>query len=270
MLTTITSISASLAYLIAAFVIFKQMRTTVSNRQSRGQSLALVLTAITLHILAIATSNMWSDSGIDFSLFQVGSLTALIISILIFLSALTRPIESLGIVVFPLTTLAIMLDLLTADQAHILANASAGMKSHVLSSIIAYCLLAIAAVQAILLFIQEWQLRNHSPHRFFRRLPPLQTMESFLFQMIWAGWILLTLSLFSGYLYLDNIFAQHLVHKTALSIIAWGIFATLLWGRVRHGWRGLTAVRWTLSGFIFLMLAYFGSKFVLELLLNKV
>ncbi len=269
MLTTVTSISASLAYLIAAFVIFKQIRTTTSNKQPRGRTLALILAAITLHILAISTSDMWSDSGIDFSLFQVGSLTALIISALIFLSALTRPIESLGIVIFPITALAILLDLLTTDQAHILANASGGMKSHVLSSIVAYGLLAIAAVQAILLFIQEWQLRNHSPYHFFKSLPPLQTMESFLFKMIWAGWILLTLSLLSGYLYLDNIFAQHLMHKTALSIIAWGIFAILLWGRIRHGWRGLTAVRWTLSGFIFLMLAYFGSKLVLELILNK-
>ncbi|RLA19888.1 MAG: hypothetical protein DRQ61_04385 [Gammaproteobacteria bacterium] len=267
MLATLLSSSASLAYLATAFVIFKQMRST--EQQPRGQILALILTAITLHTLAMVNSNMWGDSGINFSLFQVGSLVTLVISVLVFLSALTRPIESLGIVIFPSAAFAIVLNLLAPDQVHILANATAGMKSHVLSSIIAYCLLAIAAVQAILLYIQEWQLRNHSPHRFFRSLPPLQTMESFLFQMIWAGWILLTLSLLSGYLYLDSIFAQHLVHKTALSITAWVIFTVLLWGRVRHGWRGLTAVRWTLSGFMVLMLAYFGSKLVLELILNR-
>lgn len=267
MLATLLSNSASLAYLATALLIFRQVRS--SGGKPRGQILALVLTAITLHTLAIANSNMWSDNGINFSLFHVASLVTLVISALVFLSALTRPIESLGIVIFPAAALAIFFNLLAPDQANILTNASGGMKSHVLSSIIAYCLLAIAAVQAILLYIQEWQLRNHTPHRFFRSLPPLQTMESFLFQMIWAGWILLTLSLLSGYLYLDSIFAQHLVHKTTLSIAAWVIFVILLWGRTQHGWRGLTAVRWTLSGFGVLMLAYFGSKLVLELILNR-
>ena len=93
-------------------------------------------------------------------------------------------------------------------------------------------------------------------------------MESLLFQMIATGFALLTLALVTGFLFLEDIFAQHLVHKTTLSIIAWFVFGILLWGRWRFGWRGQTALRWTIGGFIFLMLAYFGSKFVLELVLN--
>jgi ABC-type uncharacterized transport system permease subunit len=90
-----------------------------------------------------------------------------------------------------------------------------------------------------------------------------------MFQMIRIGFVLLSLALFTGVLFLEDIFAQHLVHKTVLSIVAWLVFATLLWGRWRFGWRGQVAIRWTVGGFVFLMLAYFGSKLVLELILNR-
>jgi len=94
-------------------------------------------------------------------------------------------------------------------------------------------------------------------------------MESLLFQMLGTGLFFLTISLVSGFIFIEDLFAQHLVHKTVLSIIAWIIFSGLLIGRLRYGWRGKTAVRWTLTGFILLLLAYFGSKLVLELILKK-
>jgi len=94
-------------------------------------------------------------------------------------------------------------------------------------------------------------------------------MEHFLFQLIAAGFALLTLALFTGLIFVQNLFAQHLVHKTVLSLLAWLVFAVLLWGRWRFGWRGRTAIRWTLGGFASLMLAYFGSKLVLELILGR-
>ena len=94
-------------------------------------------------------------------------------------------------------------------------------------------------------------------------------METLLFQMIGAGFILLSVTLFSGFLFLQDLFAQHVAHKTVLSLIAWCVFAMLLWGRWRFGWRGQTAIRWTLSGFVFLVLAFFGSKLVLELILQR-
>ena len=94
-------------------------------------------------------------------------------------------------------------------------------------------------------------------------------MESLLFEMIAAGFILLTLALISGFAFLQNMFAQHLVHKTVLSTLAWLVFGGLLLGRFRYGWRGRTAIIWTLSGFVILILAYFGSKAVLELMLLR-
>jgi len=94
-------------------------------------------------------------------------------------------------------------------------------------------------------------------------------MESLLFQMLGTGIVFLTISLVSGFLFIEDLFAQHLVHKTVLSILAWIIFTGLLIGRSRYGWRGQTAIQWTLIGFVLLLLAYFGSKLVLELILHR-
>jgi ABC-type uncharacterized transport system permease subunit len=94
-------------------------------------------------------------------------------------------------------------------------------------------------------------------------------MESLLFEFIAIGQLLLTGSLVTGFLFLEDMFAQHLVHKTVLSLIAWAIFALLLWGRYRFGWRGKKALQWTIGGFLVLLLAYFGSKAVLELILHR-
>lgn len=96
----------------------------------------------------------------------------------------------------------------------------------------------------------------------------MESVEQLMFRFIVTGFLLLTLALVTGFLFFENIFAQHLVHKTALSVIAWVVFAVLLVGRHVAGWRGRTAVQWTLAGFILMGLAYFGSKIVLEWILD--
>ena len=101
-----------------------------------------------------------------------------------------------------------------------------------------------------------------------RALPPLGDMERLLFQLLGLGFSALTLALLSGMLFLGDLFAPHLLEKTALSIAAWLVIGTLLIGRRRAGWRAQTAVRWTLTGFGLLALGYLGSKFVLEFLLR--
>jgi ABC-type uncharacterized transport system permease subunit len=100
-------------------------------------------------------------------------------------------------------------------------------------------------------------------------MPPLAVIETILFRLILTGWLLLTLSLASGLVFVDNLFAQHLVHKSALSVLSWLLFGLLLLGRWRLGWRGRRAVRWTLIAMAVLALAYFGSKLVLEVILDR-
>jgi ABC-type uncharacterized transport system permease subunit len=137
------------------------------------------------------------------------------------------------------------------------------------SSVVAFGLLSIAGLYALFVFVIDHFLRRHHLSPLMRSLPPLEVLEDLLFKLISAGFLLLTVSLGSGTMFIDDIFAQHLVHKTALSILAWLAFGILLWGRWRYGWRGSVAVRLTLAGFVLLVLSYFGSKFVLETILGR-
>ncbi|NLU12945.1 MAG: cytochrome c biogenesis protein CcsA, partial [Gammaproteobacteria bacterium] len=146
-------------------------------------------------------------------------------------------------------------------------NEAPGILAHILFSILAYGMITIAVFQSMLLLIQDQQLRKRPVSTLIKHFPPLQTMESLLFGFLWSGWLLLSLSLITGWLFLDNLFAQHLVHKTLLSCVAWLVFGILLWGRHQLGWRGHKAIRWTITGFFLLMLAYFGSKLVREFIL---
>jgi ABC-type uncharacterized transport system permease subunit len=100
-------------------------------------------------------------------------------------------------------------------------------------------------------------------------LPSMEALEAGTFQALGAGFAVLTLALFSGFIFVRDIFAQHLIHKTVLSCLAWVVFGILLFGRWRFGWRGRVARNWTLSGFALLGLAYFGSKIVLESILGR-
>jgi ABC-type uncharacterized transport system permease subunit len=220
------------------------------------------------HFAYIAV-NFKQYHGFNFSFFSTASLVSLIVSLLLLTAALNKPVEKLGVILFPITALMLGLDSTLSESPHPLHIHNWQMSTHVLTSIVAFSLLNIAAVQAILLAIQDQQLHSHPPKRFIQSLPPLQTMESLLFQMLSVGLFFLTISLVSGFIFIEDLFAQHLVHKTVLSILAWIIFSGLILGRIRYGWRGRTAIKLTLCGFLSLLLAYFGSKLVLELILHR-
>jgi ABC-type uncharacterized transport system permease subunit len=143
------------------------------------------------------------------------------------------------------------------------------LTGHILLSMGAAALLFAAAVTALLLVFLDRRLRTRRIARLPSVLPPLDALERVMFRLIGAGFVLLTLSLFTGFVFVTNLFTQHLIHKTVLSLIAWTIFGVLLIGRIRFGWRGRSAVGWTLSGFGVLALAYFGAKFVLEDVLGR-
>lgn len=250
---------------LLAFSLYKRSQSPVS----RGQLIALGMTATLLHAFELQ-EGLFTSQGLNLGFFNAFSLFSWLIALLVLMAALSKPIENLGIMVFPLAAISIALEMLFPSQhLLLLEKAPPGLQAHILISVLAYSLLSIAAVQSILLWVQDRQLRGKRPGGFIRALPPLQTMETLLFQLIGVGFILQSISLISGAVFLENLFAQHLVHKTVLSIIAWLVFAVLLWGRWHFGWRGRTAIRWTLSGAVALMLAYFGSKLVLELVLHR-
>jgi ABC-type uncharacterized transport system permease subunit len=251
------------AYLSSAFLLIRD----ALREQSHPAPLYIAWLAALTHTGILAAPYLHTTL-FSFSFFNIASLISCLVSLLLLIAALNKPVEKLGIALFPIAAVMLVLNYLLPHPAQTLQTTSTPMHLHILTSIIAFSLLNIAALQAILLAIHEQQLRNHPPKRFILRLPPLQTMESLLFQMISTGMIFLSLSLVSGFIFIEDLFAQHLAHKTLLSLLAWFIFSGLLFGRLRYGWRGKTAVKWTLSGFILLLLAYFGSKLVLELILH--
>ncbi len=236
-------------------------------RFSNLRILSLALLAMALH-LGVLYQHMLTPVGINFSFFNAISLmTWLLALLLLVLSAVHYPIENLGIAVLPMAALGLALEEVFPSE-RLLDLGSNMLDIHIILSVGAYTFLSLAALQAILLAIQDKHLREKHPGGFIRALPPLQHMERLLFQLIATGFVLQSLSLASGFPFLNDMFGQHMVHKTFFSVAAWLVFAVLLWGRWRFGWRGRTAIRWTLTGFLFLLLAYVGSRLVLELLIE--
>jgi len=217
-----------------------------------------------IHVLGL----IHTPEGIQLGFFQVSSLIFWVICAVLVVSSLRLPVQNLFALLFPLSAIGILCSILFHSHFVPEQRISVQIGWHILLSILAYSVLTIATVQALALALQDKLLREKHFQGPLRVLPPLQTMEALLFEMLWAGTVLLSLSLVTGFLFFDNIREQHLSHKMAFSTLAWLIYATLLWGRAREGWRGRKALHWTLGGFAALMLAYFGSKFVLELVLS--
>jgi len=268
MTTTLTGGVAVILYLVSSVLLGMRLaRGSEGRQQSKTGPLGVGMGALVLHGLVLYQIVL-TTSGINLGIFNSFSLVAWLIVFLLLVSSFSQPTENLGILILPLASVTVCLALAFPTQRLIDQNTPLSIEAHIFTSILAYSVLSIAAVQALLLAIQDRHLRNRHPGGFIRALPPLQTMESLLFQMIRLGFVLLSVALLTGLLFLEDLFAQHLVHKTVLSIASWGVFGTLLWGRHRFGWRGRIAIRWTLSGLAVLAIAYFGSKLVLELLLN--
>ncbi len=269
-MNAVTGGLAALLYLLAGGLLAVRLARAggAAAGSSKGGPLALGWGAVILHAMILAQT-VFQPAGLNLGFFNALSFTGWLINVVLLAAAMVRSVESLGIIALPFGALTLVLGLSFATERIVADPGQWPLELHILIAILAYSLLTLAAAQATLLAIQDRRLRRRQPGGFLRGIPPLTAMESLLFQMIGAGFILLSITLFSGLLFLKDIFAQHLVHKTVLSFIAWGVFGILLWGHWRFGWRGRTAIRWTLSGFTFLVLAYFGSKLVLELILRR-
>lgn len=227
----------------------------------------VVLTGLVLHGIACYVV-MVQPAGVDLGLFAVASLTFLILCALLFTSSLRVPVGNLFLVVLPLSALSVAAAVSYQGNPVPYSDFSNGLLGHVLLSIIAYTVLLCAAFQAVALSVQEHALKARRSMTWLKLLPPLQSMEVLLFQLLGVGFALLTLAIASGFLYLDDMFAQRVVHHTVLALASWFTFVVLLLGRFAFGWRGATATRWTLVGFTLLVIGYFGSKFVLEIILG--
>lgn len=187
------------------------------------------------------------------------------------LGSLFYRLEGLQALIMPAAAVAAFLPALFPAARPLPNTEFLAFKLHLLISMLAYSLFTIASLHVLLMAMLERRLHQGTLPAGLQKLPPLLTMETLLFRIIWAGFIMLTLTLASGVMYSEELFgkAAQLNHKTVFGIISWFVFAALLFGRHFHGWRGRVAVRWTLAGFLMLVLAYLGSKFVVEVLLGR-
>ncbi len=270
----ILSFSAIILYFACSALLFLHInnaepRTTETMwTLSKKHIVTMGFAGLILHSMALYSS-VFSTVGINLGFYNAMSLVGAFIVFFTLIATWRHPVEILTIILLPLAVISMLFEFGSSGNNHLLpTDSSNALIFHILTSIIAYSLLALAALQAILLSIQNKYLHAHQPGGIIKLLPPLKNMETLLFEIIVAGFIALTISLGSGLIFLENMFAQHLVHKTILSILAWLVFLTLLVGHWKFGWRGRIAIRWTLGGFVSLMLAYFGSKFVLEIVLK--
>jgi ABC-type uncharacterized transport system permease subunit len=272
--TTVTAIVAIVLYLLAGTILGMRLfggrdADHPLMRLNRTWILLVASAAIAIHATLLYQGIFGAATGaLNFGFFNAASLMTWLIATLITVGAFSKPVDNLSVVVLPGAALAVALEQIFPSTHILLAADAAELRYHIVISIMAYSTLSIAALQSVLLAIQHKYLRAKHPGGFIRAFPPLETMESLLFQMIGVGFAFLSLSLLTGLPQIEDMFAQHQVHKTVLSIVAWCVFAVLLWGRWRFGWRGRTAVRWALGGFVVLLLAYFGVKLVKELLLG--
>ncbi len=264
-MTILTVLFAGVFYLLATVHIARQVRS------GHGERRALFLyaggVAVLLHGAYIART-LFTPDGIELGLFSAGSLIGMLIALVAIVTSLFRPVAVLSVGAYPIAFLLLLLSALLQDR-YAPRHFATGVGVHIVFSLLAYAVLAMATVHAVLLAIQTRLFREHRVSVWLRALPPIQTMEAILFELIAFGFALLSLAILAGLLYVDNFFAQHLVHKTVLTIAGWVALGALLAGHHIAGWRGRTAVRLTVAAFILLAVAFFGSKFVLEMVLHR-
>lgn len=206
----------------------------------------------------------WIDVGVgqNLSIFNLLSLVAWLVVLLLLLASFTKPIANLTLIIYPIAAISIILALLFPQFA--LVNTAANPKQliHIILSTIAFSILCLAGIQAIMLALQERLLRHKQSMGSFQILPPLEIMESLLFEILILGFIFLTVvvlsSIWAFYPAMYTLFWK----KSLLALVAWLVFAVLLAGRWFFGWRGQQVVRWTLSGLFLVMLTYFSSQFL--------
>lgn len=254
-----------LLYAIASGLLLKQWLST--KTAPNKLPLYIAVAAVIFHAISLV-SVIFTAQGVDIGFFSALTFTAWIMATLLVIASFSLPIGCLGLLVYPFALVTLIFRSFSEQQNILTDTLAPGLQTHILFSLLAYSVLSIAVAQAILLYIQDKYLHNKRPTGFLQSLPALETMQILLFRIIALGVIALSISLLSGFIYLDDMFAQHLVHKTILSLIAWAVFVVLLVGHYRFGWRGKIAIKWSLAGFTLLMLAYFGSKFVIELVIN--
>ena len=258
------------AYASLSALFWRAQSSGDTDSLSRGTAGHLILIPLALHGF-ILSGDIFAGGGFDFGLLNALSLIFWLTLLIYWIARFFYPIGQLLTLVLPLAAIAASLPALFPAGHPLSHTTLLSFRAHISAAMLAYSLFTIAMLHAVLISQVEKRLHQASLPRVLRNLPPLMTMESLLFRIIAIGFALLSLTLASGMMFSQELFGKpwQFTHKIVFGFLSWLVFGTLLLGHAFYGWRGRFAVRWTISGFVFLLLAYLGSKFVIEILLHR-
>jgi ABC-type uncharacterized transport system permease subunit len=265
----VSQITILLLYLLAAvaFAMSRLPRFGEWAQPSIVAAFAFGGAGIVAHGLFLNAA-IYTESGLILSISSTMSLVGLQLALIALLGAIEPSLRGMTAGLLLLAA-AVTIPLGAQAPAAVGSDLTWQIQAHILISIFSYGLLAVGAIVAVFALIQDKRLRSRKLATGNRLFAPLETTEKLLFGVASAGFAGLLLSVVSGFTFIENLFAQHLVHKTALSLLALLMFGTVVAGRQFAGWRGKRAVSLYLWGFVTLCLAYFGSRFILEEILGR-
>ncbi|BBN59802.1 cytochrome C assembly family protein [Hydrogenovibrio marinus] len=257
--TILLATLSSLLYFYTTYMLWRRFDTDTAVAQwPRSKFLTLIVFAAVFQFLSFAGS-LYSNGMILFSFGTSLSLISWLAVLSLLATNLNNTTENLGIFIFPIAGITSLMPFMSSE-VHPLPTE---LGSHVLISVSAYSIMGLATAQAILYSAQEKRFRKKELSTLFRNLPPLQVMEKILVQLVMIGFVLLSFSLLSGAFFMEDMFAQHLIHKTFFAILAWLTYGVFLIGHFRFGWRGQKAAYYTIWAYFLLILSYIGTEVVL-------
>jgi len=264
--------SVAAAYLAAAWIEWQRLMQPARPETALVAAVGRWLPPIAIagHVVLVVQAVFTAD-GLDLSLANALSAVAGLTALFAWLGTFSKALPGVAAAALPVAGAAALLPAAFPNPHRFSFTAEPWAALHIAVALVAYALLIVAALQALVLMGLEKRLHRGLPERGGDALPPLLTLESFLFRLVGAGYILLTLTLASGVLFSEQLFGKALTftHKTVFSVLSWFVFGGVLYGRHRYGWRGRAALKGILAGSALLLLAYLGSKFVLEVILRR-
>lgn len=283
-LATLLTVLAALAYGLLSWQVLRQVASQSGARLAQvtrnGKENSLQASAgISAPLLGFAIAT--HASALYFEMFAGGAVSfsfALAISVILWLAVVLHGFESLAFrqrgllaLILPTTTAGVLLPLMFPMEHPLVHIDSLLFRVHFILAMLAYGVFLLATLQACLLWIAERELHHPKLLTTQPRFPPLMRMENLLFRMLGIAFLLLTASLATGLIVSKEFYGLWIRadHKTIFALLSWLIFGSLLLGRHLRGWRGRIATSWTIAGFASLLLAYVGSRFVLEVLLDR-
>ncbi len=260
------------AYVAGAMLEWRRLGRVEGGDHEPATPLArwLPLLAIAGHAILI-TRVVFASDGLDLSLPNALSAVAGMVALFAWVGAQSRALPGVGAIALVVAAFAALLPAAFPNPHRFSISDEPWAALHIAVALVALSLLIVAGLEALLLMGVERRLHRGLPDPTGGTMPPLLTMERFLFRLVGVGYALLTVTMLSGIFFSEQVFGKPLTftHKIVFSVLGWLVFGVFLVGRQWYGWRGRKALVWILSGSILLLVAYLGSKFVLEVLLKR-